>query len=149
MYKGGMLMDKYMMLVWGIILAVTVIAEISTVQMVSIWFAISALISLILAWLGTPVWAQIAVFIAVTVILLIFTKDVAKKIFNTTPTNADMDIGKTAIVTEEINNERQVGRATLAGVSWAARSQDGSIIPKDAIVTIVAIDSTKLIVKIQ
>ena len=140
-------MDTYMMIVWGIVLAVTVIAEICTVQMISIWFAISALVALILAWLGTPMWAQIAVFVVVTIILLIFTKDVAKKIFKTHPTNAELDIGKTAIVTEEINNERQTGRASLAGVYWIARSHDGSIIPVDTTVTIVAIDSAKLIVK--
>ncbi len=140
-------MDKTMMLFWGILLAITVVTEILTVQMVSLWFAVGSLLSLILAWLGAPLWAQITVFLATTVLLLIFTKDIAKKIFKTQKTNYELEIGKTATVTEEIDNDRQTGRATLSGVSWMARSADGSVIPADSIVTVMEIDGAKLIVK--
>ncbi len=140
-------MDKTMMIFWGILLAFTVVVEICTVQAVSIWFAAAALVSLLLALLGAPVWAQITVFIAVTILLLIFTKDIAKRIFRTQKTNTDLDIGKTATVTEDIDNERQTGRATLSGVSWMARSASGDTIPAGSIVIVEAIDSAKLIVR--
>ncbi len=142
-------MNHAMMLFWGIVLAVTVIAEALTVQMISIWFALASLVSLVLAALNTPVWAQFAVFIAVAAILLIFTRDIAKKIFRTSRTNVDLYIGETALVTEDINNDLSVGRATLAGVSWMARASDGTQIPKDTIVTVEAIDGAKLIVKVK
>ncbi len=142
-------MDKTMVIFWGILLAVTVIVELCTADMVSIWFAAASLVSLLLALLGMPMWTQIAVFIAVTVLLLILTKDIAKKIFKPQSTNLELEIGKTATVTEEIDNERQLGRATLAGVSWMARSLDGSKIPAESIVTVAAIDGAKLIVKLS
>ena len=140
-------MDHTMMLFWGIVLAVTIIAEAVTVQMISIWFALASLVSLFLAALNAPIWAQFAVFVAVAAILLIFTRDIAKRIFRTSKTNVDLSIGETALVTEDINNDLSTGRATIAGVSWMARSADGSLIPKDSIVIVEAIDGAKLIVK--
>lgn len=143
-------MDNVMVVLWGVVLVVSIIAEIATVQFVSIWFAVSALISLSLAALNAPLWAQVAVFVAVTALLLILTKPFVRSIQGKlTRTNADINIGSTAIVTEEINNSRSTGRATVAGVSWMARSLDGSEIPKDSVVIIKDIDGAKLIVSAQ
>ncbi len=143
-------MDHVMVVLWGIVLIVAIIAEVATVQFVSIWFAISALVSLCLASLGAHLWAQVAVFVAVAALLLIFTKPFVKSIQGErSRTNADINIGTTAVVTEEINNARSTGRATVAGVSWMARSLDGSDIPKDSIVVIEDIDGAKLIVSLE
>lgn len=143
-------MDHVMVVMWGIVLIVSIIAEIATVQMISIWFACASLFSLILACFNAPLWAQVAVFIAVTVILLIFTKPFVRKIQGkTSRTNADINIGKTAVVTEDINNALSTGRATVSGVSWMARSLDGSEISKDSVVIINDIDGAKLIVSIE
>jgi membrane protein implicated in regulation of membrane protease activity len=62
------------------------------------------------------------------------------------PTNADLDIGRTCTVTEEIDNDKGLGRAKLDGVFWAARSESGEIIPEGTVVTVKSIDGTKLIV---
>ena len=143
-------MDYVMVVLWAIVLIVAIIAELSTVQMVSIWFAVASLASLILACIGAPLWAQIAVFTAVTALLLILTKPVVRKIQGKrSKTNADINIGKTAVVTEDINNTRATGRATIAGVSWMARSVDGSEISKDSIVLVEDIDGAKLIVSLK
>lgn len=143
-------MDYVMVVLWGIVLVVAIIAEVSTVQMVSIWFAVASLVSLILACLNAPLWAQVAVFAAVTALLLIFTKPFVRKILGKrSRTNVDINLGKTAVVTEEINNARSTGRATIAGVSWMARSLDGSEIAKDSIVVVEDIDGAKLIVSLK
>lgn len=143
-------MDHVMVVLWGIVLIVAIIAEIATVQLVSIWFAVASLVSLCLASLGAHLWAQVAVFVAVAALLLIFTKPFVKSIQGEhSRTNVDINIGSTAVVTEEINNSRSTGRATVAGVSWMARSIDGSEIPKDSIVIIEDIDGAKLIVSTQ
>ncbi len=143
-------MDHVMVVLWGIVLIVAIIAEISTTQMVSIWFAVASLFSLILACINAPLWAQVSVFAAVTALLLILTKPFVKKIQGKlAKTNADINIGKTAVVTEDINNTRATGRATIAGVSWMARSIDGSEIAKDSIVTVEDIDGAKLIVSLK
>ena len=61
-------------------------------------------------------------------------------------TNYELDIGKTAVVTEDINNALSVGRVKLNGVNWDARSEDGMEISAGSIVTVKEISGSKLIV---
>jgi len=140
-------MDYAMLIIWGAVMIVTIIAEVVTTQMISIWFSCASLVSLILACFNAPRWAQFCVFVAMTALLLILTRPVVKKLKKQyVRTNADMNIGKTAIVTETIHNELSQGRATIGGVSWKAVSADGNVIEKDETVTIQDIDGAKLIV---
>ena len=140
-------MDYAMLIIWGVVMVVTIIAEVVTTQMISIWFSCASLVSLILACFNAPRWAQFCVFVAMTALLLILTRPVVKKLKKQyVRTNADMNIGKTAIVTETIHNELSQGRATIGGVSWKAVSADGNVIEKDETVTIQDIDGAKLIV---
>lgn len=126
---------------------VTIIAEVATTQMISIWFSCASLVSLVLSCFNAPRWAQLCVFVAMTALMLILTRPVVKKLKKQyVRTNADMNIGKTAIVTETIHNELSQGRATIGGVSWKAVSADGNVIEKDETVTIHDIEGTKLIV---
>ena len=64
----------------------------------------------------------------------------------TVHTNFELDIGKTAVVTEDINNDYSVGRVKLNGVNWEARSDDGTLISAGSIVTVKEISGSKLIV---
>ena len=140
-------MDYAMLIVWGTVMVVTIVAEIATTQMISIWFSCASLVSLVLACFNAPRWAQFCVFVAMTALLLILTRPIVKKLTKQyVRTNADMNIGKTAIVTETIHNELSQGRATIGGVSWKAVSADGNVIEKDETVTIQDIEGAKLIV---
>ncbi len=140
-------MDLIMITVWGFVLAAAIIIEIATIQFVSIWFAFAALVTLILAIFGTPLWAQLLSFVAVTALMLIITRPIVRKIRGQyVRTNADMNIGMFATVTEDIKNEAQTGRATIGGVSWKAVSEDGSPIPSGESVIIKDVDGAKLIV---
>ena len=134
-------MDYAMLIVWGTVMVVTIVAEIATTQMISIWFSCASLVSLVLACFNAPRWAQFCVFVAMTALLLILTRPIVKKLKKQyVRTNADMNIGKTAIVTETIHNELSQGRATIAV------SADGNVIEKDETVTIQDIEGAKLIV---
>ena len=136
-----------MLIVWGTVMVVTIVAEIATTQMISIWFSCASLVSLVLACFNAPRWAQFCVFVAMTALLLILTRPIVKKLKKQyVRTNADMNIGKTAIVTETIHNELSQGRAPIGGVSWKAVSADGNVIEKDETVTIQDIEGAKLIV---
>ena len=97
------------MIVWGILFAVSVIAEAVTLQLVSVWFAAGALAAFIMASVGIPTVWQAIVFTAVSVILLCVTRPLIKKIQvkDVLPTNADAEIGKIAVVTEEINPKKR------------------------------------------
>ena len=140
-------MDLIMLAAWGAVLIAAVIIELMTVQFVSIWFACASLVSMLMAGLGAPRWAQLMVFAAATALLLILTRPLVRKLRGSyVRTNADMNIGKTAVVTEAVRNELSKGRATLGGVSWIAVSEDGSPIEEGEVVTVKDIDGAKLIV---
>ena len=140
-------MDLFMVLAWGLVLIAGIVIEVLTVQFVSIWFACSSLMSMILAGIGAPRWAQLLVFVAVTAILLLLTRPLVRKLRGGyVRTNVDMNVGKTAVVTEDIKNELSLGRATIGGVSWKAVSEDGSPIHSGEVVIVKDIDGAKLIV---
>ncbi|MBQ5360481.1 MAG: NfeD family protein, partial [Lachnospiraceae bacterium] len=63
-----------MPVVWGITIAVLLVVEAATMGLTTIWFAGGALAALILAILHAPVWLQIGVFAAVSILLLFMTR---------------------------------------------------------------------------
>ena len=117
-----------MLFVWLGLLALFLIAEFATVQLTTVWFAVGALVSLI---------------------MLILTRPLVKKWMRrrTQPTNADMVIGEQAVVTEAIDNAQAKGLVKVKGAVWSARSADDSRIPVGAAVTVKAIEGVKLIVE--
>ena len=132
---------------WFVILIFAIIIELSTTQFVSIWFGAAALITLIISFFGTPFWLQIIVFVIMTALLLIFTRPIVRKLGGTAErTNADMNIGMNAVITESIDNTRSLGRATVGGVSWKAVSEDGSKIEAGETVVVKDVQGAKLIV---
>lgn len=62
-------------------------------------------------------------------------------------TNAVTILGKKAIVTTEINNLKGTGTILLDGMEWTARTKDDSVVAKDTVVTITAIEGVKVIVE--
>lgn len=134
-------------------IAATVIffaAEAITTELVSIWFAVSALVALLAAAFGAPVWLQAALFIICAATLLILTRPLVRRITGgrRTPTNADRVIGETAIVTEAIDGATGRGQVTVLGQVWSARAA-GTDIPAGASVTVLAIEGVKLAVELK
>lgn len=143
-------MPEFTMLIfWIVLLIVLIVVEAVTAQMVTIWFAAGAVAAIAAELLGAQVWLQWTVFIIVSVIALIATRPLVRKLTRTRvqPTNADRVIGQTAVVTEEIDNVAAKGQASVGGTVWTARSADGSVISKDERVTVEKIEGVKLIVK--
>lgn len=138
-----------MIIFWVIILAAAVLLEAATFALISIWFAFGAVVSLIAAALGAPIWLQFTLFIIVSAILLVLTRPLLKKLFprKFTPTNAELSVGKTAVVIEEIDTAQGKGRVRLNGVDWIAVSDDGDVIPTDTVVTVTEVRGAKLAVK--
>lgn len=143
-------MEQFMLIFWIVLLVVFVIIEAVTPQLVTIWFALGSAAALVANLFNAPEWAQWLIFIAVSVVAVFGTRPFVKKITKqkSQPTNADRSIGETAVVTEEIDNIMGKGAVSLNGLEWTARSEDGSVIPKDAKVTVTKIEGVKLIVKI-
>ena len=127
-----------------------IIVEAVTVGLASIWFAIGSVAALICALAGGPVWLQVVWFVAVSALTLFLTRPLVKKYVagRAVPTNADRNIGRTAVVTEEINNLAATGTVKVDGLDWTARSTDDNVtIPKDTVVIIKEIRGVKLLVE--
>lgn len=135
---------------WLVLLIVLVLIEIATLGLTTVWFAGGSLIALIAAAFGAPLYLQAALFIAVSAVLLFFTRPLAMKYFNGSRvrTNVESLIGKKAVVKEEIDNLKASGLVNVKGQDWTARSaRDDVIIPKGSVVCICAISGVKLIVE--
>ena len=93
-------------IVWLVILVVLLVIEIITLGLSTIWFAGGALAAFIAALLGADLYLEIILFLAVSLVLLLFTRPVVMRYLNAnkTATNVDSLIGEQAIVTKPINN---------------------------------------------
>lgn len=138
-------------IIWIIVLVVCLIIEISTLGLASIWFAGGALLAMVIAIIGGPLWLQILVFLITSIVLLVFTRPIAMKYFNKnlTKTNVESVVGKQAIVTENIDNLKGAGRIVTNGMEWTARSNDDSQIEEGTVVVIEKIEGVKAIVRIR
>lgn len=135
---------------WLVFLIAALIVEVLTMGLTTIWFAGGALIALIAAALGGPLWFQISVFLVVSIVLLIFTRPLAVKYFNKdrVRTNVESLVGRQAIVLSQIDNVQGIGQVSVSGQEWSARSYaDNEKMEQGAVVTIVAISGVKLICK--
>ena len=137
-----------MVIVWTVVLIAALIVEGATFALVAIWFAAGALGALVVAGLGAPLFVQLIVFAVLAAIMLIFTRPLLKKLFPNKfiPTNSELEIGKTAVVIEPIDNATGKGRVKLSGVNWAAISENGEDIPMDEIVVVKEVRSAKVVV---
>ena len=105
------------MLVWLGLMVLFIVVEIATVGLTAIWLAGGALGALIVSAAGLgPGW-QIAAFIIVSLLLLVFTRPFAKKYINAhhVKTNYEELIGEVVKVTETVDNLEQTGSAVARG----------------------------------
>lgn len=147
-FEGGVAM--LMQYLWLGVTILAAIVEATVPALVSIWFVPGGLAALIVSLLGGPVWLQILLFLVVSALALLFTRPLVKKFQKdkAESTNADMVLGRTALVTEDINDLLGTGRVTVRGNSWSARSvEEGTVIPKGEAVLVERIEGVKLMVR--
>ena len=139
----------YIWLAAAVLLAVL---EICTTSLVSIWFVIGSIFAFGVSYITDNPVVQMVVFIAVSGLSLAMTRPLVKKHLHKDlqPTNADMVIGKTAVVTQPISPDNK-GRVTVGGQSWLAQSDvplavgDHVIVEKITGVTVFVSPQTTLI----
>ncbi|MBQ7896438.1 MAG: NfeD family protein [Oscillospiraceae bacterium] len=138
--------------VWLVAMVALLLLEAVVPGLVSIWFALGAFAALLSAMLNAPLWLQLFWFVLVSVAALWFTRPLVKKFVNgrVQATNADVVIGKDALVIEEIDNIRGTGAVSVAGKEWTARSEDADVkISSGEIVNVLRIEGVKLIVEVK
>ena len=137
-----------MVTVWIAAAAVFLIVEAVTAAMSSIWFVAGALAALTAAALGAVIWVQILLFLGVSAVCFAVLYPRLKRLLrrDRQPTNADMVIGQTCVVTQRIDNLAGTGAVFVDGKTWTARAANGETIDLGAVVTAEGIEGVKLIV---
>lgn len=131
---------------WLIIIFMLIVAEVSTVNLVSIWFIASGIVSLIVSIFVDNFFIQFAIFVLLGILLLLTTRNFLEKFIKSNEdakTNLDRIIGNTAVVTEPIT-KNEIGEVKVDGKRWSAISESKFSVGEEVVV--LKIDGVKLIV---
>ena len=137
-------------ILWLCIIVVSVIIEVATSGVISIWFVPAALVSLILTVFDVPVEIQFAVFFLLSFCFIFAFKHFSKKrlMKRDEKLNLDAIIGEKAIVIDKIQNIAGSGQVKVRNQIWSARPSDPDMVFEEGeIVYVVAIEGVKLICK--
>ncbi|MEY3609556.1 MAG: hypothetical protein RLZZ264_77 [Bacillota bacterium] len=133
-------------ILWVVVFFVSVIIESLEPQLVSLWFAGGALISLLFATLFQVgiVW-QILIFTVTSVVLILLTRPFVKKVTNrpTIPTNADALIGQDILV-EKGFGPKLSGMGMHGDIRWKLISDQDATFKAGEYATIKSINGNKL-----
>lgn len=131
-----------MVYIWLIIVIILGIFEMLTTNLVSIWFVISGIVTMIISLFCDNLYIQFGTFVILGVLLMPLSKKVYKKIKkDKVKTNIDRIVGMKGIVTENITKDN-IGEVKVDGKKWSAYSDTD--ISKDEIVKVLSISSTKI-----
>lgn len=133
---------------WLVVLAIMLVIEQFTLGLTTIWFGVGSIGAALASWMGYEIWVQLIVFFILSLLSMVLCRPIAMRYLNPNKvkTNIDDLLGKTVVVTKEINNEQATGNVVLNGMDWMARSEDGCVIEEKEKAVVVAVEGVKLIV---
>ena len=134
---------------WLILAGVFLVLEIITVGFMVFWFAVGALLAMIVSFFTDNVVIQFLVFLVTSTLLLIFTKPIVNKILPkeiVKTQSSDID-GKVGIVTIDIEPLQGKGQVKIGNEKWSAKSADDVFIPTGTEVIVEKVDGVKAIVR--
>jgi len=140
-------LDWFMVVAWGVIFLVTLFIELETMDLITIWFCISALVTCVFGIMFlAPIW-QCVMFVGLSFALIIITQPLAKKRMKTgiIKTNTDRLVGEIGIVTKEIV-PNEIGEIKVENQLWRAINNEGLSFTVGEEVMIDAISGIKLVV---
>lgn len=145
-----MAIEQYMWIIWLVLFVAMLIIEAVGPALVSIWFALGAVIALILSFIPEVAWwIEVIVFVVISIATLLALRPVLKRYIkrNNYNTNIDSFTGKRGYVIEDITYLRP-GAVKIGDVSWTAIpvNKDEKIVENE-IIEVVAVNGNKLIVK--
>ena len=136
--------------IWLAVIILTIIIEIITVGLTSIWLTGGGIAALVVCLLGGHWGLQLAVFFVVTFILIYFTRPWALKYIESrkTATNYEEVIGKTVRIIEDVDNVKETGKAIYNGMEWTDRAKvDTETFSMDEQARVVGVQGVKLILE--
>nr|WP_297708336.1 NfeD family protein [uncultured Butyrivibrio sp.] len=139
-----------MAVVWLVLTIVLAVIELTTLGLITIWFAIGSVFALFVALLGGNTWVQLIIFVIVSALTMLTVRPLATKYINSKvkKTNIDAVIGRKLIAKTDIDNVKGTGKVDMDGSTWlAASSIDEVVINAGDEVRVVRVSGAKLIVE--
>lgn len=132
--------------IWLMVVILLILIEAATVNLVSIWFIASGIITLFLSFLVSNFYIQFAVFVVLGIIFLVLTRPMLLKMQKEKEIKMNLDriLGMTGVVTQKIL-PNQTGEVKVDGKLWSAIASKK--IEEGKMVTIKDRKSVKLVVE--
>ena len=142
-------MEQYMWIVWLSVFALALLVEAGTTELVSLFFGIGALVTLIISFIpGASWWIQLIVFVVVSGVSLIGLRPLVKRYLSKQKRNTNVDelIGKRFTVID-INGD-DIPEVKVNGLIWrAVNVNEDEKLNKNDKIEVVAINGNKLVVR--
>lgn len=138
-------------IIWLIFAVVMLIIEIATTGLATLWFAVGAVVAMIMDLCGASVAAQIIAMAAISavcfVVCMIWVRpkleSLRKK--NVQKTNADRLIGREGVVIVPLNATEGKGQVKVDGQIWSAKGDQD--FAEGTKIKVLAIEGVKLVVE--
>lgn len=134
--------------IWLGVLALSLIIEFVTMELVSVWVSLGSLVAMILALCGVQIEIQIAVFVVVSVACILGLRRVTLRLLNKSKgkTNLDAVVGTQQKLIKSISKDEN-GLIKYNGIEWTAKSQNNEDIQIGEYVEVLEVEGNKFIVK--
>ena len=138
-----------MIAIWFMVIILAIILEEQTAELVSIWFSVGGIGGIVCALVKLPIYLQFIVFAAVTLILVLATRPLAKKLTKNSEvkTNVNRLVGMKGKLTKAITEEEK-GEIKIDYQIWQAVSVDDKPIEEGTKVVVKDIVGNHLIVDV-
>ena len=137
-------------IIWLIFAVIMLVIEIATTGLATLWFAVGAIVAMIMDLCGASVASQIIVMALVSIVCFILCmiwvkpklESLRKK--NVQRTNADRLIGREGIVIVPLNATDGKGQVKVDGQVWSAKADED--FAEGTKITVKSIEGVKLVV---
>lgn len=136
--------------IWIAVIVISLVTEIFTEQLVSIWFVPAAFVTAILSLCKLGIIWQVLIFVILSVAGIVLSRIflAGKRSNADTRTNTEALIGERCVVTEKIDNFAECGQVRIRGQYWTARGcNENDVFEVGEALTVTAIEGVKLICK--
>ena len=137
--------------IWLVIAVIMLVIELATTGLATLWFAVGAVVAMIMDLCGAPLAAQIIVMAVVSVVCFVICmiwirpklESLRKK--NVQRTNADRLIGREGVVIVPLNATDGKGQVKVDGQVWSAKADED--FKEGTKITVKSIEGVKLIIE--
>ncbi len=135
---------------WAALALILLLAEVFISGFLVGCFAVGAAAAAVVAFLGfDPIW-QVAAFLVVSALVLVFLRPIAGRLTRKGGPNTvgiDRVMGKQAVVLVAIDPIAAIGRVRIDREEWQASSVDGVPIPAGSVVEVLGVEGTRVRVR--